>query len=242
MKPYLSVIVPLYNEEPRVSKIDHVVDYLSTLMFESELILVDDGSTDKTENIIRKYQSRGVKIITYKPNMGKGYAIRSGMLMAQGDYRIFLDVDLSTPIEELENFIPYLKKFDCIIGTRKAHGAKVSLHQTWLRENLGKGFTFLSQLILSTPISDFTCGFKCFSANCAESVFSIAKIDRWGFDSEALFLCKKLHFSVKEVPVRWTNDARSRVKFPDDILRSLSDLATIRYNDLKGVYTTKTNK
>lgn len=234
--PFLSVIIPLYNEEQRASQIIKVVKYLSGQKFDWELILVNDGSTDDTKQVIDRYKAKNVKIISYTENKGKGFAIKTGMLAASGRFRLFLDVDLATPIEEFSRFLPQLEKSNCLIGTRKAKGAKVAVHQPWLRENLGKGFTFLSQVLLGVWVSDFTCGFKCFSALCAKKVFGNAQIDRWGFDSEILFLCRRFGFSIKEIPITWTDDARTRVKFPGDIIKSLTELLTIRVNAARGIY------
>ncbi len=235
-RPFLSVIIPLYNEEKRIGNIAHIVKYLSHKKFSWELILVDDGSLDQTAKSVRKFIGKNARLISYRPNRGKGHAIKQGMLAASGLYRLFLDVDLSTPIEELDHFLPKLPKFDVLIGTRKARGAKVIVHQPWLRENLGKAFTFLSQTILSVPISDFTCGFKSFSADAAEKVFGHSRISRWGFDSEILFLCHKYSFSIKEIPVTWKDDPGTRVRVPQDIFKSLTELLTVRLNDLRGLY------
>lgn len=234
--PLLSVVVPLYNEEGRVGNISEIVDYLSSKKISWELILVNDGSTDGTEKIINKFRSDKLKVISYLSNKGKGHAVKQGMLNASGSFRLFLDIDLSTPISQLDKFIPFFDKADCLIGTRKTKGAVVSVHQPWLRENLGKGFTFLSQLVLGVPVTDFTCGFKCFSATCAKKVFERSRIFRWGFDSESLFLCRKFGFSIKEIPVNWKDDARTRVKFPQDIFRSLNELLSIRLNNIRGLY------
>ena len=235
-RPFLSVIIPLYNEEKRIGNIAHVVKYLSHKQFSWELILVDDGSLDNTKKVAGEIVRKNSGLISYSMNRGKGHAIKQGMLAASGLYRLFMDIDLSTPIAEFEKFIPFLGKYDCLIGTRKAKGAKVSVHQPWIRENLGKGFTFLSQLVLGMPVSDFTCGFKSFSAPCARQVFQHSRISRWGFDSEILFLCHKYSFSIKEIPVTWKNDPRTRVRFPHDIFKSFSELLTVRLNDLRGLY------
>lgn len=234
--PFLSVIIPLYNEENRVGNIYEVIKYLSENKFTWELILIDDGSTDNTKEIINKFKNNKVKIISYKKNRGKGYAIKQGMLTASGENRLFLDVDLSTPIKEFDKFLPFIGKNDVLIGTRKGKGSKVLVHQPWLREHLGKGFTLLSQIILNVPVSDFTCGFKCFSSSCAQKIFKHSLVYRWGFDSEILFLCRRFNFSIKEIPIIWRDDARTRVKFPEDIIRSLAELIIVRINAAQNLY------
>lgn len=232
----MSVIIPLYNEESRVGNISEVIKYLSAKKFTWELVIVNDGSTDNTKKIISKFESNNIKVISYSVNRGKGYAIKQGMLAASGKNRLFLDIDLSTPITEFDKFIPLVARSDSLIGTRKGRGSKVLVHQPWLRENLGKGFTFLSQVFLGVPVSDFTCGFKCFSENCANRVFECSLVYRWGFDSEIIFLCHKFSFSMIEVPIIWKDDVRTRVKFPQDIVRSLVELLTIRINSVRGLY------
>lgn len=234
--PFLSVVIPLYNEEKRAKNITPILKFLSGKKFSWELVLVDDGSTDGTGKYLPLFVQKNIKLISYPVNRGKGYAIKQGMLAASGLYRLFLDVDLSTPIEEIDKFLPSLERFDVLIGTRKAKGAKVVVHQPWLRENLGKGFTILSQLFLGVPVSDFTCGFKVFSAPCAKEVFQHSRINRWGFDAEILFLGHRYGFSLKEIPVTWKDDAKTRVKFPQDIFKSLNELLTIRLNSARGLY------
>jgi len=229
---FLSVIIPLYNEENRVANLGLIYKYLSTKKFNWEIILVDDGSIDGTKEVVKgilkSYPSKNARLLSYSQNKGKGFAIRSGMLIAKGRYRLFTDIDLSTPIEEFNKFLPYLNKFDLVIGSRKTKGSKLKKRQSWVRENLGKCFTLLSQLILQLGISDFTCGFKCFSKKAAEDIFKRQKIEGWGFDSEILFIANKLGYQAKEIPVTWIDDPRTKVKFPHAIISSLKDLYKIR--------------
>jgi len=240
-KTFLSIIIPLYNEERRIASLLKISEYLKSQKFTSEVLLVNDGSIDNTFLKLKKLienlpNKKNYKIISYRENKGKGYAIKKGMLEAMGQYRLFTDIDLSTPINEFNNFLPLLKDYSIVIGSRKRKGAKLLKHQSELREKLGKGFTKLSQLSLGLNLTDFTCGFKCFSSESAEAIFSRQKIERWGFDSEILFLAKKLHFSIKEVPVTWENDTETKVRLPQDIIISLSDLIKIRLNEFKKFY------
>jgi hypothetical protein len=158
------------------------------------------------------------------------------MLASKGKYKFFTDIDLSTPIEEFNNFIPHLKQCDVIIATRKIKKSVLVKRQSIIRESLGKGFTLLSRIILRISSSDFTCGFKCFSEKAANIIFGKQKIERWGFDSEILYLAKKNKLKVKEVAVSWTNDARTKVKFPQDIIVSFSELIKIVYYDFRKYY------
>ena len=229
---YWSVIVPCYNEAKRINNLVEIVQHLRGLDKTWELIVVNDGSRNDTLTKLRVLNKKfPFRLITYKTNRGKGYAVKTGMLKAVGKYRLFLDVDLSTPIAQMEKLNESIIRYDVVIGTRKLKGAKVLVHQPLIREKLGVAFTFLSQLVLNTNISDFTCGFKSFSGEASERIFQKTRIYRWGFDSEVLFLAKKYGFSIKEVPVVWKNDDRTKVRFPNDIFNSFRELLAIRYFD-----------
>lgn len=235
--PYLSVIVPLFNEEKRVKRLKEIFDYLKIQKFSWEVIVVDDGSTDKTSRILTSFKKHlKFNLISYFPNSGKGFAIKTGMLNAKGKYRLFLDVDLSTPITELKNFLPHLKKYEIVIGSRKLKSSKLITRQSIVREYLGKIFTLLSQRVLKMYISDFTCGFKIFSKKSATEIFTRQRIYRWGFDPEILFIGNIKKYSIKEVAVYWENDPGTKVKFPDAIINSLTELIRIRINYIKGFY------
>lgn len=236
-KYFLSVIVPVYNEEKRIKKLVEVVAYLKKQRFMWELIVIDDGSLDHTKRKLTQLKKKlRFKLISYYPNKGKGAAIKEGMLFASGKYRLFLDVDLSTPLTEFNKLLPYIKKYDIVIGSRKMKGSDVKIRQPIARELLGRAFTFLSQQILQVKISDFTCGFKCFSEKAAKDIFSKQTIKRWGFDSEIMYIGKNRKFSIKEIPVTWRDDPRTKVKFPQDIINSLNELLRIRLNSKRGLY------
>lgn len=239
-KKKLSAIIPLYNEEKRITTLSKIYSYLNKQKFSWEIILVNDGSKDNTKkvatNMIKTNSFKNVQLISYKRNRGKGFAVKKGMLKAKGEYRLFIDIDLSTPIEEFKKFLPFIKKFDIVIGSRKRKGAKLIKRQSRLREILGKGFTRLSRNILNIKVTDFTCGFKCFSAKAAKKIFSRQRINRWGFDAEILFLAQKLNLPIKEVAVIWRNDSETKVRLPKDIIVSLFELFKIRYYALKNLY------
>ncbi len=236
----LSIVIPAYNEELRIGKtIKAVKDYLFLKGINFEFIFVNDGSRDKTVDIIRKSLEgfREYKILSHEKNRGKGAAIKTGMLSASGDWILFMDSDLSTPIEELEKFIPFFSSsYTVIIGTRKAKGAMVEVRQNFFRENMGKVFTFLSNLILGTNYSDFTCGFKCFRKDASFKIFSSQKIENWSYDSEILFLAKKYGFQIIEIPVRWINDPNTKVRLIKDTIGSFMGLLRIRANNVLGRY------
>ncbi len=236
-QPFLSVVIPLYNEQSRLKKLANVYKFLKKQKFKYEVILVNDGSKDntiKSLNILLK--KFNFTLLSYEKNQGKGFAIKTGMLVAKGKFRLFTDIDLSTPIKEFSKFFPYLLKYDVLIGSRKMIGSDMKKRQSLLRETLGKGFTLLSQQVLNLYISDFTCGFKCFSKKAALDIFNYQLIKGWGFDSEIFFISKKRGFRIKEIPVRWRDDPNTKVKFPQDIINSLMDLFKIRYYNFRKRY------
>lgn len=232
-KILLSIIVPVYNESARIYHLKTIIEYCKSELRDKkiEIIISDDGSTDdtilKAEEILSKYHNS--KIVKNPQNRGKGHAITTGMQSAQGQYRVFMDIDLSTPLKHLKTSLEKVVEYDVVIGTRKNANAKVVKHQSWLRENMGKGFTSLSKFILSTPVSDFTCGFKIFSKSAAEKIFSNNKIERWAFDSEILFLARKFGYKICEMPVEWKNDDDTRVKMGRVIIPTFIDLLKIRF-------------
>lgn len=235
---FWSIIVPAYNESSRLFHLESIAGYLKSLKQSSELIVVNDGSRDDTLTKLEKLsQKLNFKLISYPVNHGKGYAIKQGMLAAKGEYALFLDIDLSTPINQIEKIVPLLTPNRVLIGTRKTKGAVVAVHQPFIRETLGKGFTLLSQIFTQVWVSDFTCGFKCFPIKAAHQIFKASRIYRWGFDSEIIYLAHKYQYQIKEVPVTWTNDTQTKVKFPQDLINSLMELLRIRYYDhVKGWY------
>lgn len=237
----ISFIIPLFNEEKRVSKaIESLNGYLSQKDFDSEVFFVNDGSTDRTIETIKSLKPKfNFKILSYQPNMGKGYAVKAGMRSAKGVYRLMADVDMSTPIQEFDKFLPLLENHVVLIGTRKGANSKVLRRQPFFRQKMGEVYTLLSNILITPRISDFTCGFKCFPKEVAQKVFSKALIKRWGYDPEILFLTRKYNYKIQEISVNWSDDTRTRVKLLGDSLESLIDLFRIRLNDLLGKYSIK---
>jgi glycosyltransferase involved in cell wall biosynthesis len=230
---FISIIIPVFNEEDCIEKtLDRIVEYMSKKEFSYEIIVADDGSTDKTKDVVekvaQKYKDVDIKFISEGVHKGKGFAVNIGMKNASGDYVLFLDADLSTDISEFEKFIPYIRQnVDVIIGSRRIPGAEVVVHQPKIREFMGRVFSWLSNFILGTKFSDFTCGFKCFSKKAKEEIFSLQKILNWSFDSEILFLAKKLNYEIKEIPVVWKNDPSTKVKLFRDTVSSFFGLIKI---------------
>jgi dolichyl-phosphate beta-glucosyltransferase len=178
-----------------------------------------------------------LRLLGHSPNRGKGFALRGGMLEAEGEYVLFSDADLSTPIEELDRFLVRLEQGSpVVIGTRKHREAEIMKRQPIWRETMGKIFTGISNLVLGLHVSDFTCGFKAFHRAAARRLFGTQKIDRWAFDSEILFLARRYGYPVTEIAVRWINSPDSKVRVLRDSVTSFLALFKIRWNAWTGKY------
>jgi dolichyl-phosphate beta-glucosyltransferase len=235
----LSLVIPAYNEEKRIGpSLAEIIAYLQRNGYSYELIVVDDGSTDGTVEIVEELIA-GMQNgrLLCAGHGGKGSAIRKGVLSAEGRYVFFTDADLSTPITELDKFLEQLNQgYKVVIGSRKIAGANVEVHQSWLRESMGKIFTWLTNVILTKNVSDVTCGFKGFSRSVAREIFVRQQVNDWSFDAEVLFLAQKYGYSIKEVPVHWRNDPATKVNLFKDTVRSFLGLLKIRANDWRGMY------
>ena len=232
----VSIVVPTYNESLRIGASLHKIeDYLNKNKFDYEIIVVDDGSTDKTALIVKKFKNSKVKLISYASNRGKGYAVKQGMLAATHDWILFTDADLATPMEELENFLKF-QNYDVLIGSRAMKDSKILIHQPWYRELGGKIINFFVRFTALPGIKDTQCGFKLFRKAAAQAIFPKQTINGFGFDIEILYIARKKGFKIKELPIQWSNNPDTKVKPLKDGLRILIDLAKIRLNDLRGVY------
>lgn len=239
-KPYLSVIIPAYNEEKRLPNTLKEVDkYLSQQSYSYEILVVNDGSKDKTADVVRNLisQIRNLKLIDNQENHGKGWVVRQGMLEARGEYRLFTDADNSTSINQVEKMLPEFKKgFEIVIGSRDIKGAVIAVPQPFYRILLGNIFNLIVQVISGLwGIWDTQCGFKGFSEKSAKDIFSKAKIDRWAFDVEILVIAQKLGYKKKEIPVVWINDPESRVKLRG-MIKMLFEVIQVRWNSIFGKY------
>jgi len=230
---FLSVIIPAYNEEKYLpDTLIDINDFLLNKGFSYEIIVVNDGSTDKTSEVVKKYEKKikNLVLIDNKDNRGKGFAVRQGMLKAKGRLRLFLDADNSASIDQFQKMLFYFEeeKYDIVIGSRYVKGAKLEPPQMWYRKFLSRIGNFIIQIFFLSDIKDTQCGFKCFTAEVAEKVFSISKIDGFGFDFEILVLSKKLGYKIKEIPIRWVNSPESKVNFKSYFLVFL-DVLRLRW-------------
>ncbi len=231
-KPYLSVIVPCYNEAKRLPLALIDIDkHLSEQEYSYEILVVNDGSTDATAEIVERFKPLidNLKILDNKVNRGKGAAVRDGMLAAKGNWRVMMDADNSTSIVEFNKMIPYLEEgYEVVIGSRAVRGSKLNPPQNIFKQLAGKLGNLFVQILLLRGIWDSQCGFKCFSEEAANRIFSIAKIDRWGFDVEALALARAFGYQIKEMPIHWVNDLNSRVSWTS-YFQVLSEAVKVRW-------------
>ena len=213
---YISIIIPAYNEEERLKiTLDKVHAYLNNKGYQYEVIVIDDGSTDKTEEVILAsslYKAGRMKFLKNTKNKGKGFSVRRGILTAKGERILFTDADLSTPIEELDKLLSCLGSgYDIAIGSRSIEGADVKVHQPFYREYMGKFFNILVQTFALKGFVDTQCGFKLFRQHVIKDILTLLKIDGFAFDVEMLYLAQKRGYKIKEIPVIWINSPKSRV-------------------------------
>lgn len=230
----LSIVIPAYNEAERLPvSLRTITEFLQQRDWSVEVIVIDDGSTDDTATLAT---SGGVpvRLIRHERNRGKGAAVRTGMIAAAGEWRYLCDADLSTPITELDHFWSRRHDAELVIGSRRVAGANVERHQARWKEILGSLGNTLIQLLAAPGIRDTQCGFKLFHHRTA-ILFQQQRLERWGYDFEILFLARMAGFRILELPVRWVNDVRSKVRGRDYII-TLLDLVRIHYYRLRGFY------
>jgi dolichyl-phosphate beta-glucosyltransferase len=235
----LSLIVPIYNESARLSEtLSEIADFLAQQPGSSELVLVDDGSSDGTADLLRELAPAlgpVTTVVRYETNRGKGHALKVGFSVARGARILFTDADLSTPISEGHRLLAALDDAEIAVGSRKMTGSEITLRQPGLREWLGRGFTLLVRTLMA-DVSDATCGFKAFRGDVGRELFSRSRIDRWSFDAEILYLARRAGYRIKELPVVWRHDERSKVDLRRDVISSFVGLVRILATGLSGSY------
>lgn len=237
----LSIVVPAYNEESRLPKtLDSIFAYLQVRPFRAEVIVVDDGSSDRTSEIgsNRRQKYPNLRLISNGENRGKGFSVRHGMLEARGEIALFTDADLSTPIEEADKLLAALREggYDAAIGSRAIDRSLIEVHQSVIREQAGIFFNRLVRWIMGIELSDTQCGFKAFRTERTRIIFEQQRVERFGFDPEILFLAKRHGLRVAEIPVRWSHDAGTKVDVAADGIRMFLELLWIRWNAVQGGY------
>ena len=232
---YLSVIIPAYDEEKRLgASLEAIADYLGRQSYASEIIAVNDGSTDGTLEVLHSFQVKypAIRIISYPNNRGKGYAVRQGILSAKGLYTLFTDADLNTPMEEVKKLFTAINGgADVAIGSRMAPGAAKIVRRPWIRRIGSKGLNLAIRLLAVPGIGDTQCGFKLFKAEAGRDIFGRSFLERFSFDVEILYLARKLGYSVAEIPIAWFYRGGSKVRPFQDGLRFLKDIIKIRTHD-----------
>jgi dolichyl-phosphate beta-glucosyltransferase len=239
-RPALSIIFPAYNEADALpAALGAALGYVTARGIDAEVIVVNDGSTDSTGDAAREFAAAPpiVRVLAHSPNRGKGYAVKQGMLAAKGQRRVFLDVDLATPVEEIDKALDALDAgAEIVLGSRHLPGSDIEVPQRFPRRFMGAVFRRLARLMLRLPTSDFTCGFKAFTANAAEELFSRLTEPGWAFDVELILLAARSRRRIAEVPVRWRDMRGSTVAPLSAAFESLSALWRIRRNLRRGLY------
>ena len=229
--------MPAYDEEARIgATLERLRAYLSGQERTWSVLVVSDGSRDRTASVVEEFCSEnpGFSLLAHPENRGKGHAVRSGMLQLQADYLLFSDADLATPIEEVEKLFAALGPAEVAIGSRPLKESRLEIRQPWYREALGRAFNLAVQLLAVPGIHDTQCGFKLFTLESAQAVFSRCRLDGFSFDIEALLVAKDLGFQIAEVPVVWRHQEGSKVVLMRDGPRMLRDLVKLRLRGKRG--------
>jgi glycosyltransferase involved in cell wall biosynthesis len=238
--PDLSIVIPAYNEELRLpATLERLAEYLPTLGLQTEVLIVDDGSRDRTAAVAETFAGKisGLRALSNGTNRGKGYSVRHGMLEATGELVLFTDADLSAPIEESDKLIGALKNgYDVAIGSRALNRSLISTHESPFREFAGIIFNKIVRVVLWLPFVDTQCGFKAFRRERCRIIFELQRIEGFGFDPELLYLARHYGLRAIEIPVRWGHSPDTKVSMLRDSMKMFIDIFVIRWNALSGKY------
>ena len=238
--PRLSIVIPAYNESARIERtLERVLACVAAQGWDAEVLVVDDGSADRTAEIVQAWMERAprLRLVRNEGNRGKGYSVRNGLLQAAGEVVMFTDADLSAPMEEAERLLAAIRNgADVAIGSRWMDRTRQTIHQPLYRRFFGRCFNWVTRMAMGLPFKDTQCGFKAFRREAAQVIFRLQRIERWGFDPEILFIARKLGYNIREVPVTWGHDERSRMSYLRDGMKMLQEMAAIRANSLAGRY------
>ena len=239
-KPQFSIVIPAYNEAERIGPtLEAIVSYLEPREVDYEIIVVNDGSSDSTEAFVkaRARENPRIRLISYQPNRGKGYAVRMGMLDTNAEDVLLTDADLATPIADLELLQEAsARELDVVVASRALRDSVIGGWRHWYRELSGKIFNMIVRLLAVPHIHDTQCGFKLFRNGSARKIFSVARLNGFGFDVEALFLARKLGYRTGERAAHWDNSATTKVSVLRDTLPMLLEVIAVRINDLRKRY------
>ena len=243
MDPQYSIVIPAYNESARIGRaLTEVLRTLDERGWNAEVLVVNDGSTDNTAAIVESFVARDarVRLLENGTNRGKGYSVRNGLLHGSGNIVMFTDADLSSPMPEAERLFDAIRDgADVAIGSRWLEVSRQTIHQPLYRQFFGRCFNMVTRMIMRLPFADTQCGFKAFRRSAAQTIFQLQRIERWGFDPEILFIALKRGYRIREVPVTWGHDERSRISYLRDGIKMLEELVYVRWNSLIGVYDRK---
>jgi len=237
--PALSIIIPSYNEELRLPQsLEAIADYIKKSGRETEVLVVDDGSNDRTAALAETFRVRIplLRVVANGENRGKGYSVRRGMVEARGEIVLFTDADLSAPIDEADKLIAALDNHDVAIGSRALDRNLITVHESGFREFAGIIFNKIVRIVLWLPFVDTQCGFKAFRRERCEILFEQQRIERFGFDPELLYLARHHGLKSVEIPVRWSHSPATKVNMLRDSVQMFLDVFTIRWNAILGRY------
>lgn len=236
--PFLSIIIPAYNEEKRLSiALQQLIDFLSLQPYTSEVLVVENGSQDRTQEIAQQFAQLYPQVcVLHNPQRGKGLAVQRGMLAARGEYRFMCDADFSMPANQINRFLPpAVSDMDIVIASREATGA-VRYNEPNYRHFVGRIYNFMIRLLALPVLQDTQCGFKCFRGVVADELFQVQTLPGWSFDVEILYIAQRRGYKILEIGIPWYFNPESKIRVMKDSFRMATDLLRIRLNDYQGRY------